>query len=55
MRFIGKVILCIFKISTKFIVAPQSFCENQTSVQDQDQDQGHDLTLDLNTRPKFHT
>ena len=28
----------MLKISTKFGVAPQSFCENQNSVQDQDQD-----------------
>ena len=39
----------MLKISTKFSVAPQSFCENQNSVQDQDQD--HDITLDFNTRP----
>ena len=43
----------MLKISTKFGVAPQSFCENQNSVQDQDQD--HDFTLDFNTRPTFHT
>ena len=41
------------KIPTKFGVALQSFCENQNSVQDQDQD--HDFTLDFNTRPTFHT
>ena len=41
----------ILKISIKFGVAPQSFCENQNSVQDQD----HDFTLDFNTRPTFHT
>ena len=52
-----KVILYVLKISTKFGVAPQSFCENQNSVQnqDQDQDQDHDITLDFNTRPTFHT
>ena len=50
-----KVILYILKISTKFGVAPQSFCENQNSVQDQDEDQDYDFTLDFNTRPKFHT
>ena len=48
-----KVILYILKIPTKFAVAPQSFCKNQNSVQDQDQD--HDFTLDFNTRPTFHT
>ena len=48
-----KVILHILKIHTKFGVAPQIFCENQNSVQDQDQD--HDFTLDFNTRPTFHT
>ena len=46
-----KVILYILKISTKF--APQSVCENQNSVQDQDQD--HDFTLDFNIRPTFYT
>ena len=45
----------MIKISTKFGVAPQSFCENQNSVQNQDQDQDHDITLDFNTRPEFHT
>ena len=48
-----KVILYILKISTKFGCALQSFCENQNSVHDQDQD--HDFTLDFNTRPTFHT
>ena len=52
-----RVILHMLNISTKFGVAPQSFCENQNSVrnQDQDQDQDHDITLDFNTRPTFHT
>ena len=50
-----KVILYMLKISTKFGVAPQSFCEYQNSVQNQDQDQDHDITLDFNTRPTFHT
>ena len=45
----------MLKISTKFGVAPQSFCENQNSVQNQDQDQDHGITLDFNTRPTFHT
>ena len=31
-----KVILYMLKISTKLGVAPQSFCENQNSVQNQD-------------------
>ena len=44
-----KVILYILKRDTKFGVAPQSFCENQNTVQDQDQD--HYFTLDFNTRP----
>ena len=50
-----KVIFHMLKISTKFGVAPQSFCENQNSVQNQDQDQDHDITLDFITRPTFHT
>ena len=50
-----KVILYMLKISTKFGVAPQSFCGNQNSVQNQDQDQDDDITLEFNTRPKFHT
>ena len=45
----------MLKISTKFGVAPQSFCGNQNSVQNQDQDQDHDITSDFNTRPTFHT
>ena len=45
----------MLKISTKFGVAPQSFCENPNSVQNQDQDQDHDITLDFNSRPTFHT
>ena len=49
----------MLKISTKFGVGPQSFCENQNSFQDEDededQDQDHDITLDFNTRPTFHT
>ena len=45
--------LFILKILIKFGVTLQSFCENQNSVQDQDQD--HDFTLDFNTRPIFHT
>ena len=49
------VILYMLKISTKFGVAPQSFCENQNSVQNQNQDKDHDITLDFNTRPTFHT
>ena len=43
----------MLKISTKFGVAPESFCENQNSVQNQDQD--HDITLDFNTRPTWKT
>ena len=49
------VILYMLKISTKFSIAPQSFCENQNSVQNQDQDQDHDITFDFNTRSIFHT
>ena len=45
-----KVILYMLKISTKFVVAPQSFCENHNSVQNQDKDQDHDISLDFNTR-----
>ena len=48
-----KFILYLLKMYTKFGVAPQSICENQNSVQDQDQN--HDFTLDFNTRPTFHT
>ena len=42
-----RVIIYILKIPTKFGVAPQSFCENQNSVQDQDQyhDQDQDFTM----------
>ena len=50
-KSLTKVILYMLEISTKFSVAPQSFCENQNSVQDQD----HDITLDFNTRPTLHT
>ena len=46
-----KVILHMLKISTKFGVAPQSFCRNQNSVQNQD----HDITLAFNGRPTFLT
>ena len=52
-NLLEKVILYMREISTKFGVAPQSFCENQNFVQDQDQD--HDITLDFNTKPIFHT
>ena len=45
----------MLKIFTKFDIAPQSFCENRNSVQDQVQDHDHDITLDFNTRPTFHT
>ena len=55
MKFIGTSYSLYSKISTKFGVAPQSFCENQNSVQDQDLDQDHNFTLDSNTRPTFHT
>ena len=40
--------LRVLKIPTNFGVVPQSFCQNQNPVQDQDQD--HDITLDFNTR-----
>ena len=33
----------------------QCFCENQNSVQNQDQGQDHDITLYFNTRPTFPT
>ena len=42
--------LCVLKIPIKFGVVPQSFCQNQNPVQNQDQD----FTLDYNTRPTFH-
>ena len=45
----------MLKISRKFGVAPQSFSEKQNCVQNQDRDQDHDITLDFNTRPTFHT
>ena len=45
--------LYILKIHTKFGAALQSFCENQDSVQDQDQER--DFTLDFNTKSTFHT
>ena len=47
--------LYILKIVTKLGIALQSFCENQNSTWDQDQNQDHDFTLDFNTRPTFHT
>ena len=52
---ITKVMLCVLKITTKFGVVPQSCCQNQKLVQDQDPDQDHDFTLYFNTRPTFHT
>ena len=55
MKFIGTSYSLYTKLSTKFGVALQSFCENQNSVQDQDLDQDHDFTLNFNTRPTFHT
>ena len=45
----------MLKISTELGVAPQSFYENQNSVQNKDQDQDHDITLDFNNRPTFLT
>ena len=53
MKFIGTS-YSLYTKDTKFGVAPQSFCENQNSVQDQDLDQDHDFTSDFNTRPTFH-
>ena len=47
--------LYILKKPTKFGVALQSFCENPNFGQNQDQDQEHDFTLGLNTRPTFLT
>ena len=47
--------LCVLKIPTKFDVVPQSFFQNQNTVQDEDQNQDHGFTLDFNTRPTFHT
>ena len=41
--------LYILKKPTKFGVALQSFCGSQNSFQDQD----HDFTSHLNTRPDF--
>ena len=46
--------LYVLKIPIKFCVAPQSFFFNSNTVQDQDQYQDHDFTLDFNTRPTFH-
>ena len=37
-------ILYMLKISTKLGIAPQSFCENKNSVQDEDEDQDEDQT-----------
>ena len=45
----------MLKIFTTFGIAPQRCCENQNPVQNKDQDQDHDITLDLHTRPTFHT
>ena len=47
--------LYILKMPTKFYVFPQSFCYNQNPVRDRDQDQGHDFTLNFNTRTTFYT
>ena len=47
--------LCVLKITTKFGVVSQNFCQNQNPVQNQVQDQDHDYTLGFNTRPTFHT
>ena len=52
-KLITRVMSCVLKIPTKFGSVPQSFCQNQNPVQDQDLD--HDFTLDFNTRPTFHT
>ena len=41
-------------ILMKFRFVPQSFCQNQSRVQDQDQDQHYDFTFDFSTRTKFH-
>ena len=54
-NLLEKVILYMLEVSTKFGVAPQSFCENPNFSQNQDQDQDHDIILDFNTRPTFHT
>ena len=48
-----KVILYMLKISTKYGVAAQSFCEKLNFVQNQDQD--HDITLNFDTRRTFYT
>ena len=53
MKFIGESYSLYAKDIHTFGVALQSFCENQNSVQNQDQD--HDITLDFNARPTFHT
>ena len=45
--------LYIFKIPVKLSVVPQSFCQNENPVQDQDQEQNHDCTLVFNTRTTF--
>ena len=46
-NWLEKVILHMLKIFNKFGVTPQSFCENQNSVQDQGQDQDHGITFFL--------
>ena len=46
--------LYVLKIPIKFDVVPQSFFQNQNSVQDDGQDQDHGFTLYFNTRPTFH-
>ena len=52
MKFIGKSYSLYDKDTHQFGVVPQSLCQNQNPVQDQDQD--HDFTF-FNTRPTFHT
>ena len=37
-KLLTKVMLRVLKIPDKFGVVPQSFCQNQNSVHDQDQD-----------------
>ena len=45
--------LYILKRPPKFGVVPQSSCQIQNPVRDQDQD--HDFTLDFSTRTIFYT
>ena len=55
MKFIGENYSLYAKDIHQIWCRSAKSCENQNSVHDEDQDQDHDITLDFNTRPTFHT